>query len=60
MDLPWIEGPSHRSKPFLPDLIVKDEVSESRVLFETEAEQVFSLSFVPIRCMNLWTDAGNR
>src|ERR1035438_5119030 len=58
--LPWIEGSSHRSKSLLPDLIVKDEVAEPRVLLEMETEQIFSLSFIPIRCMNLWTDARNR
>ena len=44
----------------MPNLIVKDEVAQSWVLFEVETEEVFRLSFIPIRSMNLRTDARNR
>ena len=43
----------------MPDLIVQDEVAQSRVSFEIQSEQVLDFSFVPIGRMHFCADAGD-
>ena len=57
MHLSGVEGFSHGSDPFLPDLIVENEVAEPGVLLELEAEQVFRFALVPIGGVDLCADA---
>ena len=59
MHLSGVERFSHWNEPFLPDLIVENEVAEPGMFLELEAKQVFRFALVPIGGIDWHADAGH-
>jgi hypothetical protein len=60
MYLPGVKRFSHWSNPFLPDLIVENEIAEPGMFLELEAEQVFRFALIPIGGVDLRANTRGR
>ena len=49
--------PSHRLDVFLPGVVVQNKITETRMTFKVQAEQILGLALVPVRRVNEFDDA---